>query len=93
MARKYSASQAVDLLFDDEFGLSDGVGSEEEGEEVYCYLGEASLTKESVGSLGSAISGECSGSSRDHSEGESEEEQFKMPSVGKISLLNRILYS
>ena len=29
--------QAVELLFDDEFGLSDGDISEEEGEEVYSY--------------------------------------------------------
>ena len=40
MAAKYTVKQAVELLFDDEFGLSDGDISEEEGEEVYSYQGE-----------------------------------------------------
>ena len=38
----------IELLFDDEFGLSSSETSEEEGEDAYCYRGEASLTKESV---------------------------------------------
>ena len=39
MAAKYTVRQGVELLFDDEFGFSDGDVSEEEGEEVYSYLG------------------------------------------------------
>ena len=45
MAAKYTVRQAVELLFDDEFGLSDGDISEEEGEEVYSYRGGESLAK------------------------------------------------
>ena len=29
--------QVMELLFDDEFGLSDGEISEEESEDAYCY--------------------------------------------------------
>ena len=34
----------MELLFDDEFGLSDGETSEEEGKDAYCYRGAACLT-------------------------------------------------
>ena len=40
MAAKYTVKQAVELLFDDECGLSDGDISKEEGKEVYSYQGE-----------------------------------------------------
>ena len=55
MAAKYTVRQAVELLFDDEFGLSDGDISEEEGEEVYSYRGGESLSKEAVEDLGSEV--------------------------------------
>ena len=41
----------MELLFDAEFGLSDGEISEEEGEDAYCYKGKACLTKELVEDL------------------------------------------
>ena len=37
MADKYDVNYAMELLFDDEFGLSDGEISEEESEDAYCY--------------------------------------------------------
>ena len=55
MAAKYTVRQAVELLFDDEFGLSDGDISEEEGEEVYSYRGGESLSKEVVEDLGREV--------------------------------------
>ena len=42
------------LLFDDEFGLSDGEISEEENEDAYCYKEKACLTKESLEGFGKA---------------------------------------
>ena len=35
----------IELLFDNEFGLSGSEISEEEGEDAYCYRGEACSTK------------------------------------------------
>ena len=46
--RSNTVRQAVELLLDDEFGLSDGDISEEEGEEVYSYRGRESLSKEAL---------------------------------------------
>ena len=40
MAGKYDVNQAIELLFHDEFGLSDVEINEEEGEGAYCYGGE-----------------------------------------------------
>ena len=53
--KKYTVRQAVELLFDDEFGLSDGDISEEEGKEVYSYRGGESLSKEAVEDLGREV--------------------------------------
>ena len=39
------------LLFDDEFGLSDGEISEKESEDTYCYRVKACLTKKSLENL------------------------------------------
>ena len=44
-------SEAIDLLFDDNFGLSDGGLSEEEGDGLYAYLGDRSLSREAVEDL------------------------------------------
>ena len=51
MAARYSVSEAIDLLFDDNFGLSDGGLSEEEGDGLYAYLGDCSLSRETVEDL------------------------------------------
>ena len=55
MAAKYTVRQAVEHLFDDEFGLSDGDISTEEGKEVYSYRGGESLSKEVVEDLGREV--------------------------------------
>ena len=41
----------MELLFDDEFGLSDCEISEEESEDAYCYRVKACLTKKSCENL------------------------------------------
>ena len=51
MATRYSVSEAIDLLFDDEFSLSDGDLSKEEGYGLYPYLGDRSLSREAVEDL------------------------------------------
>ena len=33
----YDVNEAMELLFDDEFGHSDGEVSDEESEDTYCY--------------------------------------------------------
>ena len=38
-------------MFDDDFGLSDGYLSEEEGDRLYAYLGDRSLSREAVEDL------------------------------------------
>ena len=45
----------IELLFDIEFGLSGSEISEDEGENTYCYRGEASLSKESVEDFGNKL--------------------------------------
>ena len=47
MAARYSVSKAID----DDFGLSDGDLSEEEGDGLYAYLGDRSLSREAVEDL------------------------------------------
>ena len=37
MAGKYDVNYAIELLFGDEFSLSNGVISEEEGKDTCCY--------------------------------------------------------
>ena len=67
MTGKYD-ELSEELLFNDEFSLSDGEISEEEDKDTYCYRGEACLTKESVKDFKSSDS---SGFSLDESEGKS----------------------
>ena len=38
MTTRYSVSEVIDLLFDDDFGLSDGDLSTKEGDGLYGYL-------------------------------------------------------
>ena len=58
----------IELLFDNDFGLS---GSEIKSEDAYCYRGEACLTKELVEHFRSKPVS-YSGFSLDESEGSSE---------------------
>ena len=70
MAGKYDANEAIELLFDDEFGLCSEINIEE-GQDAYCYRGEACSTKELVEDFGRK-SVSCSGFSLDESDGNSE---------------------
>ena len=42
---RYSVSEAIDLLFDDYFRLSDGDLSEEEGDGLYAYFEDRNLSR------------------------------------------------
>ena len=53
MAVMYSVSEEIDLVFDDDFGLSDSDLCEEEGDRLYAYLGDRSLSREAVEDLSS----------------------------------------
>ena len=48
MAARFSVSEAIDLLFDEDFGLSDDDLCEEESDGLYAYLGDHSLSREAV---------------------------------------------
>ena len=65
MAGKYDVNEVIELLLDDEFSLSGSKISEEEGEDAYCYRGEACLTKESVEDFRSKSVSSSSGFSLD----------------------------
>ena len=51
MAREYTASEVVELLSDEEFGLSEDELSAEEGEDLYAYLGSPVISREEVEDL------------------------------------------
>ena len=46
---------AVDAVLQDDFGLSDGDMSDEEGEEIYAYLGEPVVSRPAMESLGEEL--------------------------------------
>ena len=55
-------------IFDDDFGLSDGESSEEEGEDVYAYSGKHNLARREVAALSKAVSSEPTEDHNDHGE-------------------------
>ena len=40
MALRYTIEEALQAILDDDFGLSDGESSDEEGDDIYGYIGE-----------------------------------------------------
>lgn len=57
MATRFTVNEVLEAIFDDEFGLSDGEPSDEEGEGICGYLGEPVLHRAEVEELGEAIVG------------------------------------
>ena len=55
MASRYTIDEALEAILDDDFGLSDGDSSDEEGEDIYCYVGEPVLRRADVDILGGSI--------------------------------------
>ena len=51
MAARDRVQEVIDLLFDDDFSLSDGDLSEKEGNELYAYVRDRSLSREAVEDL------------------------------------------
>ena len=51
MTVRFTVSDAIDLLCDDDFGLSDSYLSKEECDRLYAYLGDHSLSREAVEDL------------------------------------------
>ena len=50
--KRYTVDEALEAVFDDDFGLSDGGSSnEEEGEDYYAYLGEPVVPASAVEAL------------------------------------------
>ena len=52
MASRYTIDEALEAILDDDFGLSDGDSSDEEGEDIYGYVGEPVLRRADVDILG-----------------------------------------
>ena len=78
----------AELLYDDDFGLSDDDTSEDEGGEVYCYHGEDSLDRETVEELGRQLDLEADSSSalqQVQSSSDSNEELVDFATRGKFS--------
>ena len=48
MANKFSVREVLDLLEDDDFGLSESESEEDEDGRVYCYSGEPSIVAEEI---------------------------------------------
>lgn len=51
MAGYYSVDEVLDQVTNEEFGLSDGDWSEEEGEGIYAYRGQPEVSAEGLDSL------------------------------------------
>ena len=54
-SRMFDVEEAISAIFDDDFGLSDGELSGEEGEDIYPYLGEPILVRSTVEELTRAV--------------------------------------
>ena len=50
-----SVEEAIEAILDDDFGLSDGGSSDEEGEDIYGYVGEPVLRRDDVNGVGDSI--------------------------------------
>ena len=48
MANKFSVNDVLDLLEDEDFGLSESESEEEKDGRVYCYCGEPSIVAEEI---------------------------------------------
>ena len=44
MTSRYMIEEALEAILDDDFGLSNGHSSDEEGEDIYGYIGKGVLT-------------------------------------------------
>ena len=55
MASRYMIEAAIEAIFDDEFGLSDGESSDEDGKDIYGYVGEPVLRHADVRHLEESI--------------------------------------
>lgn len=55
MAKRLTVDEALEATLDDDFGLSDGESSDEEGEDTYGYLGEPVLHRTDIEELGEAV--------------------------------------
>ena len=53
---RLTLDEVLSGVFDDDFRLSDGESSEEEGEDIYTYTGKHNLARGEVAALSKAIS-------------------------------------
>ena len=55
MASRYTVEEAIEAILVDDFGLSDGRSSDEEGEDIYGCVGEPVLRRDDVNGVGDSI--------------------------------------
>ena len=55
VTRAYGVDKGLDTIFDDDFGLSEGSDSEDEGEGIHTNVGEAILLQNDVKAIGNSI--------------------------------------
>ena len=80
MASRYTIEEAI---LDDDFGLSDGGSSDEEGEDIYGYVGEPVLRRDDVNVVGDSIVNGPDPVDRDSNEDESEASERAGPLPGE----------
>ena len=76
-SRRFNVQEAISTICDDEFDLSDGELSAEEGEDIYPYLGEPVLFRSAVDRLNEAIVEDDDGAASAHDLGQSEDEEYE----------------
>ena len=63
--RRLTVDEALDAVFDDDFGLSDGESSEEEGDDLYALLGEPVVRRSDIDALTRDLVDDDDGSTND----------------------------
>ena len=74
VSRRYGVEEALEAILDDDFGLSDGPKSEEEGEDIYAYVGVPTLPRGDVEAIGFSVADDQPPSSDSNSAEGAEEE-------------------
>lgn len=55
MASRYTIEEALESILDDDFGLTDGESSDEDGDDIYSYAGQPVLSRADVQDIGESI--------------------------------------
>ena len=68
MTKKLSVAEVLELLEDDDFGLSDSDSDEEDDGNVYCYSGKPVVTTENIAATEEVYFSDGSGTEKEDSD-------------------------